>query len=201
MKVSELDLKKIPAPTIEKLFRKEGIEDLHQFKAICHQAEKGSYLFHTKDYHFNAPIEEVWNAYLLLHPCLLWDSDIIQFQMIFDRIGNGIIYRDSAFDKLAVGQIYFVNMKVIGGFHIPVLHEIAQVNEANFEIQTCYLNTGKSEGSQWIRLKKGVNGGTILTHETRYKGTNIIRDRVLYPYFHEKAIDRFHSNSKRSLEK
>lgn len=201
MKVSDIRFEKISHRSVRNLFNKEGITDLRQFEAVCHDDIKEPYLSHTKDYHIDIPIQKVWEAYVLLHPNDLWDSDIIKFQLLYSREGDSIVYRNEPFTRLTVGQIYFVDLKVIPGFHIPVLHQISRVDDLKKVIQTCYLNTGKSEGSQWIKLKESASGGTVVTHETRYKGTNIIRDRILYPIFHERAIDRFHANAHKSLRR
>ncbi len=201
MKVSEIRFEKISHRSVRNLFDKEGITDLRQFVGVCHDELKEPYLSHTKDYLIDFPIQKVWEAYVFLHPNELWDSDIIKFQLLYDRDQDSLVYSNEPFTKMTVGQIYFVDLKIVPGFHIPVLHLVSQLDEQEKVMQTCYLNTGKSEGSQWIKLKESASGGTVVTHETRYKGTNIIRDRILYPIFHEKAIDRFHANAHKSLRR
>lgn len=200
MNVADIDFSKVPKPSLGTFFRKENITSLFQLGTACYDKAHEPYLSHRKVYHSDHPIEDVWNSYVLPHPKLCWDSKMITFQFMFSIPDDKPLYRDGEFKKLAPGQIYFIDLEIIKGvLNIPVLHQIARVDDDEKVIQTCYMKTGKSEGSQWIRLKEKPGGGTEITHETLYKGTNLIRDRIFYPLFHLKAINQFHANARREL--
>lgn len=141
----------------------------------------------------NAPLEKVWSGYKNLHPTQIWNSKMIRLGFMYSRLHESYIY--DAKDKypgIAKGQVYLVNLNIIKGLQIAVAHEVDEVNDEEYTIKLCYLNTGKTAGSQWIRMTAVGQNQTQIEHKTRYRGTSFVRDRMLYPYFHQKAMNQFH---------
>ncbi|MFY0600447.1 MAG: hypothetical protein JXR03_12315 [Cyclobacteriaceae bacterium] len=172
-----------------------NLPNMESLVSQCYIKSKEPYLRHFKEYVINAGIDETWDTYVHLHPSKLWQSNMISFGMMYSRKDDSILYRDSEYQKLEEGQIYFINLKIIGSIlQIPVMHEMNVVDHSEKIIQSCYLKGGKSEGSQWIRLTPIGENKTLASHETLYKGDSKIRDKYLYPYFHTRAINQFHSN-------
>lgn len=202
MQISEIDFSRVNKKTIEKFFVKERISHTNELIPLCFMDENGPYSTHSKEYLVNSNIDTLWKSYVYLHPTQCWDSDMISFGMMYSRSQRKIFYRDSEYDYLQPGQLYFISLKIIGSvFQIPVIHEISQVDHENKIIKSCYLKSGKSEGSQWIKLFKIDENTTRILHETKYKCESKLREKHLYPYFHSKAVDQFHGNIKDEVMK
>jgi hypothetical protein len=193
--VSEIDFNKVPHKTIRTFLKSVGINHIGELSPACYSENSELFSYHSKQYIVPAGIDIVWNFYQNLPPTECWDSDMISFGMLYSRLEDTVSYRDSQFDCLKSGQLYFINLKILGSFFsIPVVHEIIRVDDDEHVIQSCYLKSGKSDGSQWIRLFKIDENTTKVVHETRYKCDSRFREKYLYPYFHTKAIDQFHGN-------
>ena len=201
MRVSEIDFSKVPQKTIARFIKSTKLKDINDLMPLCYLPGKEPYSRHSKEYTINANIESVWSTYIFLHPTQCWDSQMISFGMMYSRNTDQVLYRESNFDQLKAGQLYFISLKILGKFlQIPVTHEINQVDHQNKVIKTCYLENGKSEGSQWIRLFPAGKEKTRIVHETIYKGDSKIREKYLYPFFHTKAIGQFHDNVRKNVK-
>lgn len=200
MLVSEINFSRVPQDSIKNFFLSTKISRIENLVSQCYIKNKEPYSKHYREYLIDANIDDAWDSYVHLHPTKLWESNMISFGMMYCRKNDSILYRDSDYNKLEEGQIYFINLKIIGtALQIPVMHEMNQVDHSKKIIQSCYLKGGKSEGSQWIKLTAVDENTTLATHETCYKGDSKIRDKYFYPYFHTRAINQFHSNIKKAL--
>tara|TARA_Y100001972_G_scaffold129092_1_gene194107 strand:+ start:1387 stop:1989 length:603 start_codon:yes stop_codon:yes gene_type:complete len=191
--LSKPDYSKVVYPSIEKLFRDAKIEGPGDLRPVCFNGLEDEYLKHETSYAINAPLSEVWDAYKTIHPAKGWNSKMIRFAFMYSRSEDQYVYHtEDQFAGIAKGQVYLVNLNIIKSVQIAVAHEVDEVNDQEKLIKLCYLNTGKTEGSQWIQMHADGENKTIIIHKTRYKGTSFIRDRLLYPFFHQKAMNQFH---------
>jgi hypothetical protein len=179
------------------------LADFANLQSFCRkQNDTGNFNEHTKTYRVNHPAETVWSLYKTIHPKYAWNGSMIQYGMCYSRAQNKLVYVDEDYTGAEVGQIVFIQLKVLGGLvKLAVGHEITAVNEEEKYLETSYLHKGKSLGSQRIYLKDGKNGGTEIIHHTIYKSDSNFRDKLIYPFFHTKAITEFHSNVHRQLSK
>lgn len=201
MFISEIDFSRVPQDSIKKFLSNVSIDKIENLVAQCYVKSSGPYFRHYREYVINTGIDEAWDAYIHLHPAQLWESDMISFGMMYSRSNDTILYRDSAYERLSAGQIYFINLKIVGSFlQIPVMHEMNIIDDSKKIIQSCYLKGGKSEGSQWIRLTPLAENKTLASHETYYRGDSRIRDKYFYPYFHTRAINQFHQNIRSAVD-
>ncbi|MBV6643550.1 MAG: hypothetical protein KI791_22715 [Cyclobacteriaceae bacterium] len=190
--MSKPDYSKVIYPSVEKLFRDAKIEGPGDLQPVCFNGQEDEYLKHDASYTIDATVDVVWDAYKTIHPAIAWQSRMIRFGFVYSRQKDHYVYHaDEDFGGIAKGQVYLINLNIIKGIQIAVAHEVDEVNDEEKLIRLCYLNTGKTAGSQWIQMEAEGNR-TIITHKTRYKGTSFIRDRLLYPYFHQKATTQFH---------
>ncbi len=190
------DFSRVPFDTIPKLFKKAGLEGPAELKPACFDGNENNYLKHDLEYQIDAPIDLVWKEYIHQHPNISWQSKMISFGFLYDRKEDAYVYEDSPYAGLTKGQVYLVNLNVIANLHIAVAHEIDEVDHQQKIIKICYLNTGKTAGSQWIQFFDAGTKKTIIKHKTLYQGTSFFRDRLLYPYFHGKAMRQFHGRLK-----
>ncbi|XOV93648.1 MAG: hypothetical protein ACFHWX_02840 [Bacteroidota bacterium] len=191
------DYSKVGYPSIQKLFKDAAIEGPAQLKPVCFNGKEEEYLKHEAIYTVNAPLAEVWTGYKNLHPALAWNSKMIRLGFMYSRLYDTYIYTSKdEYPGIAKGQIYLVNLNIAQGLKIAVAHEVDEVDDKEHIIKLCYLNTGKTEGSQWIRMSENGKNQTHIEHKTLYKGSSYVRDRILYPYFHKKAMNQFHQKMK-----
>lgn len=194
--MSTPDYSRIPFDTIPELFKKAGLEGPSELRSVCFEGNEKNYLKHEIISNINAPIDKVWESYVRLHPAVSWQSDMISFGFMYTRKSDSYTYDDSPYHGLEKGQVYLVDLKIIGNLHFAVGHEIDEVNHQQKFIKICYLNTGKTAGSQWIQFYESGPDQTRIVHKTLYQGTSFIRDRLLYPIFHGKAMHQFHQHMK-----
>lgn len=202
MQVSEIDFSRVPHKTIRLFLESKCLSNIEELASACYSEQQEPYAIHSKSYVIPAGIDEVWDAYLNLHPTQCWDSRMVSFGLMYSRTEDAVFYRDSTFASMQKGQLYFINLKILGSlFQIPVTHEVNDVDTEEKVIQSCYLAVGKSIGSQWIRLFSENKHTTKVVHETRYKCDSKFREKYLYPLFHTKAINQFHGNVIRAVSK
>lgn len=200
MLVSEIDFSRVPQDSIKRFLLSNDLTKVEGLTAQCYIKNNGHYLRHYREYIIDTSIDEAWDTYTHLHPSELWGSDMISFGMMYSRSDDSIVYPDSEYNRLNEGQIYFINLKIIGSLlQIPVMHEMNVIDDTKKIIQSCYLKGGKSEGSQWIRLSQIDENTTLAAHETFYRGDSKIRDKYFYPYFHTRAINQFHHNVQKEI--
>lgn len=204
--VHEIDLTRIQSKHVlsfiheNRLYRLKDFAELESFSR--NHPDIADFHHHSKTYHLQNPVEEVWEAYKSTPPKHAWCGQMLKYGLQYCRNQNKLAYADDEYPGAAVGQIVLIRVKVLGGLaKIAVGHEITAVNEAEHYLETCYLLKGKSMGSQQIRLKCDKNGGTEITHHTIYKSGSQFRDKYLYPFLHTKAINEFHSNIRKHLNR
>ena len=82
----------------------------------------------------------------------------------------------------------------MGIYNLAVALEITKIDEQNKTIVFSYVNGGKSKGEQILHFITTADGYTEIIHETLFRSDSKFRDKVLYPFFHNKAINEFHRN-------
>lgn len=180
------------------LFKLNDFAKLESFcpKSNCTKA----FYTHHKTFYIRERIEKVWEAYKNIHPKQAWCGNMLQFGMQYCRKNNSISYIDDEYAGAKAGQIVLIRVKALGGLaKVAVGHEITAVHEKEMCLETSYLVKGKSLGSQRIQLKTCKDGFTEISHHTIYKSGSWLRDKLIYPFFHTKAIREFHNNIRMSL--
>lgn len=195
---SVIDLNRIPHVKVKKFLRDYNITHAQEFSRListCYDPNDTTYYTHKKVFEFNHPINQVWHAYKTIDPARAWNGNMIHFGLQYSRADHSIIYiGDNTSAGLQAGQVLILNLKLAGGaVQLCVGHEIKEVNEAEKFIKICYLENAASQGSQFIRLTSTPQG-TRVTHDSYYKSNSWLRDRILYPGLHTKALKEFHGN-------
>lgn len=200
-----LDLKRIPQKAVRKLVRREHVKssiDFQQIATACYQAEDSArYQTNMKSYVVKAGIGKVWENYVNMTPKKAWSGRTVNFGFLFSKPRNEFIYPENANDPIRVGNIIYVNLRLLKGLkNLGVGFEITRLDEANKMICFCYLKDGVSNGSQEISFTELTNGDTRISHLTHYRSHSAFRDKELYPLFHEKFVGEFHENILRQIE-
>jgi hypothetical protein len=201
--LNEVDLKKIEQKTIRELLKQQKLyaksfKDLEL--SVDVKDDLTSFLTYEKEYLVKEPIDFVWDSYKQSSQTDIWDLNKISFALLFSRSSGSVTYANQDCRGLERGLIFYLNLKILNGFYnLPVAFEIVNVDEEKKLIELSYLQGGKTRGKQVIILQDTDKGYTRILHKSVVKSESKIRDRYLYPYFHNKLINEFHANMKRLI--
>lgn len=201
---ADIHFDKITSSKVRALLKKENIRNLKDVDAMttsCFDKITGlEYRYHVFSYVIKERPEAVWNAYKNLNPKQLGLGNIVSFGLAYSGKHKALIYPGDTCGRVEEGQIIFSELKFLGGVvKMAVAQEITEINETEKSITFCYMENGKTHGSQKIRLRESGNGNTEVIHETFYKSKSRFRDRWLYPGLHKKVVAEIHENVRRQI--
>ncbi len=183
--------------------KKSGHEHFTEIERKCYR-EGDSALYHkiSSTFIIHAKTVDVWHEYVSITPKEAYKERIVGFGFLYSKNGDKITYLDDVFEGMQVGQMYFYNLKLLRGLiNIAVAEELTIVDENLKTIRYCYLQNGKTEGSQEIRLISTADGNTEIIHDTWFKSYSSARDKLIYPPFHKKILKEYHHMIRERLEK
>lgn len=198
-----MNFEKIQSRKIRKLIKQQSkkfdkFSDLNV--SVGANASLEDYHYYEKEYLIKQDPDEVWYNYIHSNQTEVWDISKISFGMIYCRDTDSLTYIDENLTNLSKNYIYYINLKILGGlYHLPVAFEITDIDADNKIIEFSYLNGGKAQGKQMIHFSETEDGFTSIKHQTYVKSHSPIRDKYLYPYFHNKLISEFHINMKHNI--
>ncbi len=201
--LNSVNFEKIQSRKIRKLIKQQS-KTIDQFSdlnaSVGSNAKLEDFHYYEKEYLIKQDPDEVWYNYIHANQTEVWDISRISFGMIYCRDTDSITYIDETLTNLSTNYIYYINLKILGGlYHLPVAFEITDIDTENKVIKFSYLNGGKAEGVQMICFSETQDGFTNIKHQTYVRSHSAIRDKYLYPYFHNKLISEFHINMKRQI--
>ncbi|RXK60610.1 hypothetical protein ESA94_09100 [Lacibacter luteus] len=204
--ISEVNFNRISNEQVVSFIHDNELYKLNDFAALesfCPKTNCTKQFYqHHKTFFIEERLEKVWNAYKSIHPKKAWCGSMLEFGLQYCRNNNKLSYIDDEYTGAKAGQIVLIRVKALGGLaKVAVGHEITSINDEQHTLETSYLVKGKSLGSQRIQLSTCNKGFTKISHHTIYKSGSWLRDKLIYPFFHTKAIREFHSNIRKSLAK
>jgi hypothetical protein len=206
LSLSNLDYTRIPQKKIISFVeeqKKTGRELFSEFIPKCFR-EQDSARYHkiSTSYIIRGKADDVWNEYLSIQPSQAYCGKIVDFGFLYSKDDDRILYKEDIFDKMKVGQLFFFNVKLLGGIrNLGIADEVTTIDNNLKLIRFCYIENGKTEGTQEIQLKNTDDGYTSVTHDTWYKSNSRFRDSMLYPFFHKRSVDEFHHAVREVFEK
>lgn len=203
--INGIDLLRVKQRSVHKLFARNKIKtlkNLADLQSFCYDPNNGRTFYkHVKSFRISAPLENVWRTYKTIPPQDTWRGRMVSFGMMYSRQENHITFSNDAYAGLAPGQLIFLNLNLFANkAHLAVGHEVVDVLEDKKHIKICYVQNGASIGTQLIQLNKVTETETEVIHETWYTSGSWLRDKILYPMFHARAITEFHTNVKHAAE-
>lgn len=178
------------------------LEDFENISCQCFNAESADIFWsHLQRYVMDVPLEVAWHSYLSIAPEQAWKGGLVDFGLCYAPAEDKVYWPYEGFAGLQEGQLHFMELNFLGLAEIAVGHQVVEVNPAARRIGFCYLQEGKSVGSQWIQLRSLGSGQTEVIHYTRYHSDSYFRDTRLYPLIHSLVIGRFHKNVRNRAEK
>lgn len=172
-----------------------------QLSSICYSESDPNYNEHFEKYLYDQSFDQVWDTYVTIDPAKAWAGRMIHFNQLYSReTGEEVFPGQEYLGGMGVGQVIILNLHVFNGaIKLTVGHEVMEVDKNKKLIRICYLENSKSEGSQFITFKSLPNGKTEVSHKTFYRSGSWFRDKIIYPYFHTKAINEFHGNVRNAI--
>lgn len=178
----------------------EVSEKLRSFKTSLSEADNLSGFYkHEKTFIIPGNIEEVWPLYCQVGPKNMWSGPKTKFKMAYSKPEKtGFFRREKDIPGPSEGMVYEVKLRVFKLFKIPVTFEVTKLSDEKKVIEFTYGLENKSHGKQILQFED-VSSGTSITHTSYFKSGNKVRDKKLYPFFHEKYIDEFHKTMTKHL--
>lgn len=204
--INSIDFSRIPQKKVRSLVKKQqlnGIEFFSDLKSMCYSEQDSfTYSYHRSSQTIKEKIQNVWNKIKRLKPSDEYRGKMVTFGFLYSHKLNKIMYSDDDYQEIEEGEIIFLNLRILCGIkNIAVALKVTKVDDENKTIQLCYLNNGKTEGTQQIKLAENEEGNTVICQETRYRNQSKFRQKKLYPIFHQKAVSELHENIGNAIEK
>jgi hypothetical protein len=202
--MKKIDLKRIPQKSIVAFIQEQMDNSILSFSEVKSTYTKGEdlsqYLIHEEIYKIPHPPEKVWDHYMTANPNKVWKGKMLSFGVMISKEDEEIMYFGEEYTKAKVGQVFYVEINVFGLKKVAVSHEIIAVDQDKMYFEISYIEGGKSAGKQRITFFRTGDGETRVVHTTYYKSDSVFRDRYIYPYFHTKAINEYHTNMMNSID-
>lgn len=203
--LDEVSYDAIPYRKVRNYLQKQKDQDrvclFADLKPTCSDDEDlTDYSLYSKTYIVKDRIQKVWNTYVNSSPNVAWKTRKSAVALIYDRNCDEIVYQENDSISSDPGLIMYMNLKLAKGlYHLATALEITQIKQDEALIELSYVDHGVNQGKQWITMSETPEGYTIITHTSAVKSESHFRDKVLYPYFHNKLINAFHKNMKRRV--
>jgi hypothetical protein len=199
----KVNLESIDQKKVRKYLVERDLLQLDAFWTLgptCSKVEE-SFSYISQEFVFNYPLEQVWKIYKEVDAQDAWNGRIVSLGCAFSKQEGRLCYNNDPDLSMQEGQVLFFNLRLMKGvFNLATAHEVTQINEDEHFIQFCYLEEGKSQGSQTIFFKELTDGSTLVTHDSQYRNQSKFRERRLYPPFHIKCVEDLHQNMQRLIE-
>ncbi len=200
----DLDFQRIEQEKVQEFVvnqQEHGIETFDEMKpSLRPDADLKGYFIRENEYQVKKSLEEVWQHYLTASPGKLWSGKRVTFGFLFSKKDEKIFYCDENFSKIDTGVVVYVNLRFMSGLkNLATAFEFTSVDEDNKTIEFSYLKGNISMGKQRIQFYETAKGYTRILHTSYYKNSNVLRNYLLYPYFHTRTTHEFHRNNKRQI--
>lgn len=176
------------------------IEQFKDVKASCADEDFEGFSFYSKTFMVKERLQNVWQTYRGTSPIESWDTRKSSVGLIYLRGTDEVRYERDTCNGINLGQIIFVNLKLVKGlYRMATAFEVTKVSEQEAVIEVSYIESGVNHGKQTIYMTETADGHTMITHTSVIRSDSRFRDKVLYPYFHNKLINVFHRQMKRKI--
>jgi hypothetical protein len=202
--MADIKLEQIHQRTIRKYIECQIGENKHQFSEIHPSWTKGKdlsgYSKNEMTFLLKDELQDVWQGYLSADPSKSWTGRMVSFGLLLQKFPGNIFYNHDLIMGVDTGQVCFLNLKLLLGiFNVPVAFEIITVDPVEKVIEFSYIEGNKSSGVQHVKFLDIGGGCTEIVHTSYFKSDSHLRDKWLYPFFHEKIVNGFHYNMKKLL--
>src|SRR5680860_400213 len=204
--LSDVDLTKVKQEKIQEYIQLEQQENTQKFSDIEPSMYPTTSVqgFRVREnvYLIKRNIKKVWQHYINTNPGESWSGKKVSFGLLFSKKEDKIFYDGDVVSKIDTGQIVYLNLKLLKGIkNLATAFEITNIDKEKRIIEFSYLKGNSSEGKQRLQFFETPNGYTQIVHTSYYKCTDVIKNYLLYSYFHSCITNEFHRNMKKMMKK
>jgi hypothetical protein len=198
--VQTIDLNEIPQKKLRKYIEERHIDKMQDFTAIHPSWKKGvnesNFNISEKKFNFKNKLSKVWESYRHADPAKSWRGRYVRLGLLISKKSNSVIYpANFTISEVDTGQVYFLNLRFMRGlFKLPTAFEIINIDPLQNMIEYSYIENNIEQGKQTIQLLDAGDDHTKVVHTSYFKSEYPLRDKVIYPFFHNKVIRNFHRN-------
>ena len=147
---------------------------------------------HVRWYRVDANPEQLWRAYRDVDPRDAWTGPVARFGYLNDPWERRSFTRSTPHvPPVREEQTFLVHLRFLRLIQMAAAFRITAISDDERLIEFTYLEPNTANGLQQIRILADGTG-SIIEHRSRYASGRRLRDRLLYPPFHTRAIDEFH---------
>lgn len=203
-RISDPDISRIRQKSIQKFLKareNDGVVYFEDFQASVNaQTITSGFGSNFHRFHLSVPLEKAWSAYLSAHPAKIWRGRVVSCGFIYSPGERTAIFPGDKYPGLATGQVFFIEMRILCRLvRFPVCFIVTEIDASQHAITFSYVSTGASQGAQILKLADDGHGGTTISHSSIHQTKNVLRDKLLYPIYHKKAIKEVHANIRKSF--
>lgn len=202
--ISSVDFSQIKYKSVKNYIVDQQNRQIEYFSdmeaSVQSQTDLSYFMNYEKEYIIKESSDVVWENYRHSNQVDIWELRRVAFGVLYSRENQSLVYADQDFYGMEVGQIYYLNLKVLNGLYkLPVVFEIITVDPEKKLFEFSYLKGGTAQGKQMIQFEDTEEGYTRIVHKSFVKSHSKIRDMYIYPFFHNKIIKEFHDNMRRTI--
>jgi hypothetical protein len=202
--LNDVELDKISQEKIRDYIKSEQNHGVQTFEEITPSMNTNSdikgYFIRENVYQVKKGIDEVWSNYINRSPNKSWNGKKVSFGFLFSKKEDRIVYSDENLQKIDTGMVVYINLRLISGLvNIATAFEIINIDKENKIIEFSYLSGNVSEGKQRLQFYQTRKGYTQILHTSFYKSNTVLKNYLLYPYFHTRITNEFHRNFKKLM--
>jgi hypothetical protein len=202
--LNDVELDRISQEKIREYLKTEQKHGVQTFEEIKPSLQINSDIkgYHVREnvYQVKKGIDEVWSNYINRSPNKSWNGKKVSFGFLFSKKEDRIVYNDENLQKIDTGMVVYVNLRLMSGLvNIATAFEIIDIDKENKIIEFSYLSGNVSEGKQRLQFYQTKKGYTQILHTSFYKSNTVLKNYLLYPYFHTRITNEFHRNFKKLM--
>ena len=147
---------------------------------------------HVRRYRVDADPAKLWRAYREVDPRHAWTGPVARFGYLHDPVERrSFTANTDRVPEVREQQTVLVHLRFVRVIQMAAAFRITVISDEERLIEFAYLEPNTANGLQQIRILADGTG-SIIEHRSQYTSGRRLRDRLLYPPFHSRAIDEFH---------
>jgi len=204
MCLTDIELDKISQDKIQEYLESQREHGIIAFSDVKPSLKTNSdikgYFVRENEYQIKKGFEEVWSHYLYTNPSKAWNGKKVSFGFLFSKKEDKIVYCNENIQRIDTGMVVYLNLRLMSGLkNLATAFEFITIDKENKIIEFSYLSGNVSEGKQRIQFRETRKGYTRILHTSFYRSNTVLRNYLLYPYFHTRTTNEFHRNLKKLM--
>lgn len=202
--LSEVDLNKIEQKKIREYINTQKESEIIAVSDIKPSITPDSNInsFRSCDNYYivKDSIEKVWECYTKLNPGTAWNGKKTSVGLLLSQNEKRIVYGNDTINGIHLGQIIYLNLKLLNGVkNLATAFELTKIDSENKIIEISYLKGNSSIGKQRIEFFETSKGHTYILHTSYYKCHNLVKNYLLYSFFHTRLVNEYHRNMRKHI--